>query len=290
MYRRQERKVFLLLLFIALHTLCYAQQIKGRITDADSGLPITNANIYLNGTYKGTTSNKDGQFSLNSAEKNMPLIVTYIGYASQTITNYAGKTLNIALKPQAKQLHEVTIGADDMSREAEMRIFLTEFIGSTSKDCTISNPDDIYFTYRRKNDSLTANADKPLLIINKKLGYKITFFLLSFKHVAVRTAYQGNYFFEEDTAGLQPKEIKKIAKAREEAYFGSRMHFIRSLWANKLKENNFGSVLLGRATFKSRPPSGVVVCILFQRNVRSPCFIPSCTNWLLTNCLLVWKS
>ncbi len=239
------RKYFLLLFFIVLHTVCYAQ-IKGRITDADSGLPIANANVYLNGTYKGTTSNKEGLFSLNSTEKNVPLIVTYVGYASQTITSYAGKTLNIALKPQAKQLHEVTIGADDMSREAEMRIFLTEFIGSASKDCIISNPDDIYFTYRIKNDSLTANSDKPLIIQNKKLGYKITYFLTYFKHVAVHTTYQGNYFFEEDTAGLQSKEIKKIVKAREDAYFGSRMHFIRALWADKIKENDFKLYILDK--------------------------------------------
>src|SRR5471030_1311145 len=127
-----------------------------------------------------------------------------------------------------------------------MRIFLTEFIGSVSKDCTITNPDDIYFTYRRKNDSLTANSDKPLIIQNKKLGYKITYFLTYFKHVAVHTTYQGNYFFEEDTAGLQPKEIKKIIKAREDAYFGSRMHFIRSLWADKLKESDFKVYILDK--------------------------------------------
>ncbi|RYZ99948.1 MAG: hypothetical protein EOP47_15435, partial [Sphingobacteriaceae bacterium] len=42
-----------------------------------------------------------------------------------------------------------------------------------------------------------------------------------------------------DTAGLKPNDIKKILKARDHVYFGSRMHFIRSLWANELEKNDF---------------------------------------------------
>jgi hypothetical protein len=136
-------------------------------------------------------------------------------------------------------LHEVTVGADAMSREDEMRIFLKEFIGSTNKDCVISNPDDIYFSYHKSTQLLTAGTDKPLVIQNKKLGYRITYFLDEFSNQANATVFTGNYFFAEDTAGLKPKEIKNILKARDEAYYGSRMHFIRSLWADKLKENHF---------------------------------------------------
>jgi len=54
----------------------------------------------------------------------------------------------------------------------------------------------------------------------------------------METSYNGNYVFEEDTLGLTPTEIKKIRKARDKAYYGSRMHFIRLVLAGvKWKEN-----------------------------------------------------
>jgi len=222
-------------------SLSQAQVIKGKIIDTETGKPIPNANIYLNGTYLGTASDSTGNFTLTTGIKtNTPLVVSFVGYEMQTITNYADKILTIALKRKLNDLKEVTItGFDGMSREKEMKIFLTEFIGSTNKDCVISNPDDIRFHYNNKTEVLTATVDNPLLINNKKLGYKLTYFLANFSYAPLSTVYRGNYFFAEDTAGVGQEEIKNILKARDEAYFGSRMHFIRSLWSDELAKNNF---------------------------------------------------
>ena len=104
----------------------------------------------------------------------------------------------------------------------------------------ITNPDDISFTYHKKTNTLTASSDQPLLINNARLGYKITYFLLDFSHAPGHTFYEGSYFFAEDTSGRKPREIKQILRARDNAYFGSRMHFVRSLWANNLKKEGFG--------------------------------------------------
>lgn len=103
----------------------------------------------------------------------------------------------------------------------------------------IINPQDIYFYYNKSEDLLTASADKPLIILNKKLGYKVTYFLADFSCKPYLTTYKGNYFFAEDTAGLKPEKMKKVLKARNDAYKGSRMHFIRALWANELDKNGF---------------------------------------------------
>jgi len=209
---------------------------------AASGKPIAGANIYLNGTYQGTSSNSGGNFIIYSAERHIPLIVSYVGYESQTIADYAGKNLTISLKRKANELKEVTIGFSTMSREEEMRIFLREFIGAPAHDCSVSNPDDISFQYNKKASRLEASADAPLIIYNKKLGYKITYFLSSFTYLPMEVSFQGNYFFTEDTIGLKPKEVKAVLKARDNVYFGSRMHFIRSLWANTLGVEGFDVV------------------------------------------------
>lgn len=235
----QPARRILLTLFLLLPIHLYAQVIKGKVTDATTGNAIENVNVYLDGTYQGTTTDSLGNFILNNTLKtNAPIIISYVGYQAQTIKDYTSEALKIALKHKVIALKEVTIEADDeISRAKAMRIFLAEFIGEGN--CVINNPDDIYFRYNKKKNILTAGADKPLLIHNKTLGYTITYFLNTFIRYPYQTVYKGNYFFAEDTAGLSTRKVKQIMQARNKAYYGSRMHFIRALWANELVKNNF---------------------------------------------------
>ncbi|MFD0751403.1 carboxypeptidase-like regulatory domain-containing protein [Mucilaginibacter calamicampi] len=220
--------------------LLNAQAIRGTVTDEITGKPLAGVSIYFDGTFKGTSTDSAGNFAIsNTLKTSSPLVVSYMGYQSQKIANYTDANLTIALKSKAIVLSEVVIGGDEISRDKAMKIFLKEFIGEDSKDCVIENPEEIYFRYFKKKDLLTADADKPLIISNKILGYKITYFLTSFSHSPLQTKYKGNYFFTEDIDGLKPAKVKEILKERDEAYFGSRMHFIRSLWANELSQNNF---------------------------------------------------
>ena len=229
-----------LLCLLLLPTLLWGQVIKGRVTDAVTGSPLQNVNVYLDGTIMGTTTDSQGNFTLNNTLKtSAPLLVSYVGYQQQKINDYADKSLAIALKRKVIALKEVTVSTDKINRASAMRIFLREFIGRNNQDCDIINPDDIYFYYNKKEALITAYADKPLIIANKKLGYKVTYFLSDFNCKPYHTSYRGNYFFAEDTVGLQPSKIKKIIAARDEAYKGSRMHFIRALWANQLSKNGF---------------------------------------------------
>jgi len=217
--------------------------IQGRITDAETGKPLGAANVYLNGTYLGTSTDSTGHFVLRAIKTSSPLMVSFVGYESKMTNDYLGKELVITLKPKINKLAEVVIAVDEMSRAKKMKIFLTQFIGSTNSDCTILNPDDIWLHYNKKTDVLTAGADKPLLIANKTLGYKVTYFLDTFRYAEAATGgkltYRGNYFFAEDTAGLRRSEIRAILKARDDAYYGSRMHFVRVLWDEKLSKNDY---------------------------------------------------
>jgi hypothetical protein len=232
---------------VVVFTICAkAQVVKGKVVDAATGNPIANASIYLDGSSKGTTSNTLGEFTLKTPETKTPLVVSCVGYQSDTILNYNNKLLNIKLKPHTNELNEVVISkGGGMSRERKLRIFVREFIGSNSKDCIITNTDDINLRYIESTGTLVGEATRPLIILNKKLGYKITYYLSAFSHSPIptwyptQTSYKGNYVFEEDTLGLTPADMEKILTARDKAYYGSRMHFVRSVWTNDLKANNF---------------------------------------------------
>ena len=225
--------------FLLLSIGAKAQVVTGKVVDATTGNPIANASIYLKGLSKGTTSNTQGEFALYTNETKIPIIVSSLGYQPDTISNYNGKTLTVKLSRRARVLREAVVGTIITIREKQMKIFLTQFIGSRNKDCIITNPDDINFTYHQKTKTLEATVNQPLIILNKKLGYKITYFLSAFSYAPqpilypwetsykMQTSYKGNYVFEEDTLFLKSAEIKKIRKARDKAYYGSRMHFIR---------------------------------------------------------------
>jgi hypothetical protein len=230
-----------LLVLLLLPTFLCAQVIRGTVTDAVTGKPLPNVNVYLAGTIMGTTTDSQGNFTLNNVSKtSAPLMVSSVGYQSKKINDYAdNKNINVALQRKVIALKEVTVSTDKISRARAMRIFLREFIGRNNSECDIANPEDIYFSYNKQEDLLTAGADKPLIILNKKLGYKVTYFLADFSCKPYLTSYKGNYFFAEDTAGLKPEKTKRVFKARNEAYKGSRMHFIRALWANELDKNGF---------------------------------------------------
>lgn len=232
-------KILLLMLFFC-PPLVYGQTINGKITDANTGSPLADASVYLDGTSQGTISDDQGNFALNNVlQTSAPIIISHVGYQTQKIKSHAGGNLNIALKQKVTSLKEVTITSDEIRRGRAMRIFLREFIGATNNDCYIVNPEDLFFYYDRSKDLLTADADKPLIIVNRLLGYKITYFLTEFSHAPFKTLYKGNYFFTEDTAGRRREDIIAIMNARDLAYFGSRMHFIRSLWQDDPNKSGF---------------------------------------------------
>jgi hypothetical protein len=85
-------------------------------------------------------------------------------------------------------------------------------------------------------------ARKPLIIQNKALGYKITYWLESFEHnFSTRIlSYSGLTYYEDL---IRPNKRKAQAARwilnRESAYEGSVMHFIRSVHAGTLASSGF---------------------------------------------------
>ncbi len=84
--------------------------ISGYIEDASSGERLIGANIYSPKTYKGTTSNSYGFFSIPVSMASNQLACSYVGYRTINLpVNLSSDTiLNLALKPSL-ELAEVTV-------------------------------------------------------------------------------------------------------------------------------------------------------------------------------------
>ena len=91
-------------------TLSLAAQrvIEGTVAD-DTGLPLIGASILAQGTTTGTVTDVDGNFTLTVADEVTELIVSYTGYATQTVPLDGSTTLEIVLSEDAAQLSEVVV-------------------------------------------------------------------------------------------------------------------------------------------------------------------------------------
>ncbi|MGH7718993.1 MAG: SusC/RagA family TonB-linked outer membrane protein [Gemmatimonadaceae bacterium] len=90
--------------------------IEGRITDRASGQPITNAQVLIVGTTRGSLSGEDGTYRLaNVTPGAVQVRALRIGYsaATQAVTVTAGQTVtaDFSLAPSALQLDQVTVSA-----------------------------------------------------------------------------------------------------------------------------------------------------------------------------------
>ena len=240
------RKFILLITFINFHIVAYNQVINGTIKDSKTDSTICFATIYFSGTFVGTTSDTEGNFKLD-VSKNvlMPLTISSIGYYSVNLTDYlTDKPLIIYLEPKVFKINEVSVSAKSLKRKRKiyLRFFKNEFLGKTAnaRSCVILNEKDITFNYGSERDTLKAFALKPILIYNKALGYKITYSLDKFEYYkkSKSFSYIGNIFFNEDFS-TEETNMELYEKRRNITYLGSRMHFLRALWANDLKSSGF---------------------------------------------------
>lgn len=113
------RKVTVLFLTIILFTANLfagvTGKIAGTIKDADTGEPLIGANVVLEGTTSGSSTDLEGgYFMLNIPPGKYNLIISYIGYQKQTITNvevFTDRTTkqNISLRSVSISTGEVVI-------------------------------------------------------------------------------------------------------------------------------------------------------------------------------------
>lgn len=240
------KKLILFFLFINFYTVAYSQVIKGTVLDKKTKNVIPSASLYFNGTFVGTSADINGKFELDiSKYPSMPLTISAMGYYSVTLTEFSeGEQYIISLTPKVYELEEVIIRDKFYSkkRKASLKLFKNEFIGTTdnSLECKIINENDIRFTYSSGNDTIKAFASKPIIIVNRALGYKVTYYLDKFEYYKKSQSvfFYGSIIFNKDET-IEGIKNAKIERRRYKAYRGSKMHFFRLLWLDKLFVTGF---------------------------------------------------
>lgn len=91
--------------------LTYAQQktISGTVSD-NSNIPLPGATIILKGKSSGTTSDFDGNYSIQANEGDT-LIYSFVGYKTKEIVIGLSNTINVTMQEDTAQLNEVVVVA-----------------------------------------------------------------------------------------------------------------------------------------------------------------------------------
>ena len=101
-------KLLLALLFVSLISVVTHAQVKGKVTDAKDGSPLSGATIKVRGENTATTSNADGSFDIN-AKTGKTIDISVIGYNSQSVKIAGLTNLDIKLSQDQKSLSEVVV-------------------------------------------------------------------------------------------------------------------------------------------------------------------------------------
>lgn len=222
-------------------------QLTGSVVEKGN-TAIPGASVFIEGTTMGTQTDANGHFSL----KNIPagrhrLVASMVGYVPKMVLiDFPGKTseLTFSLEEDNKTLAEVrVVGTQDKTWEKQFRAFEKGFLGESysKKEVYITNREVVDFT--ENEEAFTAKATQPLQIVNKTLGYKITYFMDNFEKTNSLTAYKGLASFEK----LVPEDARqerRWQRNRVEAYEGSMKHFLKALVENRLEEEGFNAYLL----------------------------------------------
>ncbi|MDR9373404.1 MAG: TonB-dependent receptor [Schleiferiaceae bacterium] len=114
----KQQILSLILLGIPLLITAQKQEtasLSGKVTDAQTGEILIGASVLLQGTYKGASTDINGQYVINGIKPNNYAVkVQYIGYKAKLFTSKTfeageNKTLNVTLEPQRESLNEVTV-------------------------------------------------------------------------------------------------------------------------------------------------------------------------------------
>lgn len=234
-----------LLAFLLFSKLIFAQnanwEVKGKIND-NHNAAISQANIYINNSSIGTTSDQNGNFFLLIPERfqKIELVISCKGFQIEHEVVEASEQglFNFTLQKTTPS-QSITKNPKDIENTKIWKDFKRGLLGDSefTKECKILNPEVVNLVYQ-ESKKIVASTYEPLIILNDAFGLKIRFEIENFETDNLTTTFTGFKYFEKLTP-ISTDEQKRWSKNKNKAYKESLQCFLVALKSNKLKENGF---------------------------------------------------
>lgn len=121
-YKRSRISLFLFAMLMVPSMVAYAAgneiieveyeqptTVSGTVTDANSGETLPGVNIAVKGTSRGTSSDAEGNYSLNVTSLSDTLVFSFIGYQTQEVQMGGNTEINVDLQPMTISGDEVVV-------------------------------------------------------------------------------------------------------------------------------------------------------------------------------------
>lgn len=120
---------FLRLLVAAMLMVCastaFAQsKVTGTVVDA-AGEPVIGASVIIKGTSTGTVTDFDGNFTINNVPNGASLVISYVGFRTQTLPVAGKGNLSVTLEEDKQLLDEVVVVGYGVQRKSDVTGALT---------------------------------------------------------------------------------------------------------------------------------------------------------------------
>lgn len=106
---------------LVLGTSCALGQedftVEGVVTDAQNGEPLPGANVVLEGTSQGTTTDSEGRYSLQVPDGEGTLVFSFVGYSTREIPVEGRSEINVTLRPGVMAEEVVVTGYGGTQQE-----------------------------------------------------------------------------------------------------------------------------------------------------------------------------
>ncbi|WP_438425111.1 SusC/RagA family TonB-linked outer membrane protein [Aquimarina macrocephali] len=132
----EKLKIILLVVICTLTSSILAQEktITGTIYDT-SGRPIVGASVLIKNTTKGTSSDFDGNYTIEANEKDV-LEISYVGFISQEIVVNEQTKINATLQEDVSQLEEIIVVAYGTQKRGTITSSIVNIKSEELKDIT----------------------------------------------------------------------------------------------------------------------------------------------------------
>lgn len=179
-----QKKLLFFLLMLPFGILAQST-LKGTVLDGTNSSPLPGANVIVEGTSNGTTTDFDGKFTISNVKSGDVITISYVGFKDQKITFNNQDNIIITLQEDSQELKDVvvigygtvkkkdatgsvsTISSKDFNKGANVTVdnLLTGKVAGVTINSNGGSPGSVPTIRIRGGSSLLANND-PLVVLD----------------------------------------------------------------------------------------------------------------------------
>ncbi|WP_071781182.1 SusC/RagA family TonB-linked outer membrane protein [Adhaeribacter aquaticus] len=138
-----KKKLLLLCLLwgYIVQVMAQGQKVSGQVIDAETNESLPGVVVLVKGTTNGTSTDVAGKFSLNlPAPGNAVLVVSYVGYQTQSIPVGNQSNIKVSLRPDAKALDELVVVGYGTQKKGDVTVAVASVEGEAIAERGTVNP------------------------------------------------------------------------------------------------------------------------------------------------------